>query len=104
MALESSKSIKEIWKVKIKALKKHELTVDSLADIIGVSKSRIYKDLEAKLFEGAVKKGKGKKSHWDFTHQDAVVYVEAFDDNIIDLKKDLTPPTKKINFPNWQWE
>ena len=100
----TTKSIKEVWKAQILALKKNQLTVDSIAEIIGVSKSRIYKDLETKLFEGAVKKGRGKKSHWDFTHQDAIVYVDAFDDNIISLKKDVTPPSKKINFPDWNWE
>jgi DeoR/GlpR family transcriptional regulator of sugar metabolism len=97
------KSIKEVWKAQILSLKKNQLTVDSLAGIIGVSKTRIYRDLESKVFEGAVKKGKGLKSHWDFTHHDAIVYIESFDDNIT-LKTDKTPPTKKINFPGWKWE
>ena len=97
------RSKKEIWKQKILSLSEMELTVDNLAEIIGVSKSRIYRDLETKLFEGAVKKGRGIKSHWDFTHQDAVEYVESFDDNIINLKKDETPPSKTLPIPGWEW-
>lgn len=95
------KSKKEIWKEKIQGLKESELTVKAIADIIGVSKSVVYRDLENKSFKGATKKGTGKKSDWTFTHDDACDYIDSFEDNIFQETKTL--PSKRIPFPGWNW-
>ena len=119
MALEvgtpPKKSKKEIWKEKVNGLKDTQLTVKALSDIIGVSKSVVYRDLENKSFKGATKKGTGIKSDWTFTHEDACNYIDSFEDNIFTppagpIKNNKIPavdpiilPSKKIPFPDWSW-
>ena len=99
-----SKSLKEIWKGKIRKLKDSELTVKAISGITGISKSVIYRDLKNKSFEGATKKGTGEKSDWAFTHDDVCTYIDKFEDNIMSIQGDETPPTKKIPFPGWEWK
>lgn len=114
MALKASQTKKqppkkEIWKQEIRRLKASQLTVKAIAGIIGVSSSRIYKDLENGRFENATKKGPGKKAEWDFTKRDAINYVESFIDTSTAIeghpeKYDLTPPTKQLKIPGWTWK
>lgn len=94
--------LKTGWKARIRKLKTDSLTVQAIAGIIGCHPSRIYRDLENGSFEGASKNGRGKKSCWNFTHEDACNYVDSFRDTI--PAKDQTPPSKKIPIPGWEWE
>lgn len=105
------KLIKDRWIEEIKKLKDEDLCVKLIAGIIGVSKSRIYKDLYTGEFEGAEKKGPYSKSDWIFTHDCVTKYIQSFPDNsIIDntppskSKIDLTPPSKRIPFPGWEYQ
>ncbi len=100
----NTKSKKDIWKEQVLKLKECELCVKSIAEIIGVSTSVIYRDLKNKTFVGPTKKGIGQKSDWAFTHHDVIAYIDDFEDNIMEIKEPQILPSKKIPFPGWQWD
>ena len=79
----------------IEELDPGELCVKRLAAILNCSTSRIYRDLKEEIFPGASRNGRGTKSSWCFSKEDAIEYVKDFEES---TPKDLTPESKQLPF------
>ncbi|MCP5047363.1 MAG: hypothetical protein GY940_09350 [bacterium] len=87
---------------RIAAIKAHpdeDLAVKQLSTIIGVSPSKIYKDLQSGKFEGCDSSGPGDRSDWIIPKQAAIDYVNSFKDT---HKVELLP-SHRLKVPGWEW-